>query len=213
MEPQWFYQNDGRKGPVETTELIRALQQLPNPRQVKLWREGLPEWIDAGTVSEIAGKLPPPVLGAPPASAARFVSASAFPASEPSSQLRAVEAIARNYRTLVLLVGLQILLGVFLQLVAEPLLALALLVALLAVAVAMAISAYKLMSGLEAGSPILWAVGIFVPLINLLVVAAISSRAQTWCKRCGIKVGLLGPTASSLAEFRQRVSGGSVFSS
>jgi hypothetical protein len=205
MEPQWFYQNDGRKGPVDTTELIRALLQLSNPRQVKLWREGLTEWIAAGSVAEIAGKLPPDVPAARPAAPPAFPPA-APPVSEADFYLiRAVESVARNFRTLVLLVGLQILMGVFLQLVTEPLLALALLVALLAVAVAMAVSAYKLMSGLGAGAPILWAAGIFVPLINLFVLAGISSRAQTWCKRHGIKVGLLGPTASSVAEFRQRM--------
>jgi hypothetical protein len=195
MEPQWFYQDGGRKGPVDAAQLVRALLDMPNPRQVKVWREGLTEWIDAGSAAEIAAKLPPPVPGAP------------FTHTAPNFQpgASAVEAVARNYRNLVLLVGAQLLLAVLLQLVTVPGLALALFVPLAVVAIAMAIIAYKLMADLQAGAPILWAVGIFVPLVNLLVLAGISSKAQEWCKRHGIKVGLLGPTASSLAEFRQRI--------
>lgn len=149
----------------------------------------------SGSVAELVGKVPPPVLGTPLANTA----------SEPSPSIVAVEAVARNYRNLVLLVGLQILLAVLLQVVTEPVVALVLLAVLFTVAIAMVVFVYKLMSGLDAGSPILWALASLVPLVNLLVLAAISSKAQTWCKRHGIKVGLLGPTASSLAEFRLRV--------
>lgn len=195
MEPQWFYQKDGRKGPVDTTELVRALLELANPRNVKVWREGLPDWIDAGLIAEIARTLPPPVVGP----------LLAHTAAHPPPPIRTVEAVARNYRTLVLLVGLQLLLVVILRVVTSPLLGLPLLLASFAVAVAMALFAYKLMAGLEAGAPTLWAVGIFVPLVNLLVLGMISSRAQSWCRHCGITVGFLGPTASSLAEFRARI--------
>src|SRR5262245_43377489 len=120
MEAQWFYQDGGRKGPVDETQLLRGLLELPNPRLVKVWREGLSDWVDAALVPEIAGKLPPAMPGTSFSDRDRVVRV-----VEDS-----VEAVARDYRTLVLLVGLQILLGVLLQFVPVVELALAILLSL-----------------------------------------------------------------------------------
>ena len=56
-----------------------------------------------------------------------------------------------------------------------------------------AVTAYQLMKGLDSKVPALWAVGMFVPLINILVLLSISSKAQAWCKERGIPVGFFGP--------------------
>jgi hypothetical protein len=121
------------------------------------------------------------------------------------------EIIALLYRRLVLLVGLQILLS-FLRMPASQagalvgaLLLLVIFLALIGVIVAMVVTAYKLTGRLGARWPVLWALGMFVPCLNIFVLLALSSQAQTWCRRHGIKVGFLGPTKESIEELRQRM--------
>jgi hypothetical protein len=121
------------------------------------------------------------------------------------------ELIARLYRRLVLLVGLQILLSfarlptVLLSVPGAFVLSLLVLLALLGVTAAMVVTAYKLADHLKAGPPILWAIAMFVPCISIIALLALSSKAQSWCRRYGIKVGLLGPTKESIEELRRRV--------
>jgi hypothetical protein len=69
--------------------------------------------------------------------------------------------------------------------------------------VAAAFLAFRIMTGMGDRAPILWAIGMFVPLIDLIVLVALSARVQTWCGKRGIAVGLLGPTPASLADFRR----------
>jgi hypothetical protein len=115
--------------------------------------------------------------------------------------------VAKEYRSLVLLVGAQMVFGVVLQILAASgsvvaaMIALMLLLACLALAVAMAVTVYRLM-GVLGGVPALWAVGMFVPLLNILLLLIISSQAQTWCKERGIQVGFLGPTPESIQRLR-----------
>ena len=194
MNTMWFYERNGRKGPVDTAELIRALCDAQDPRRVKLWREGLATWVEAGSIEEISARLPPPLTSR---------SGTAFVAETPTVPIDRIETVAASYRMLVLLVGAQLLAGVVMQLIADPVVGLLLLLVLLVIAVMMAVSAYRLMDGLGSAVPVLWAVAIFIPLLNLLVLAAISSRAQSWCKRYGIKVGFLGPTPASLERVRE----------
>lgn len=122
------------------------------------------------------------------------------------------ETIARLYRRLVLLVGLQILLAVGrvpLIAVAPTSLAFVLLMLILLVAlasaVALAITAYKLAEEMGLGVPVLWAIAMFFPCINILTLLVLSSKAQVWCRQYGIKVGLLGPTPESIEELRRRM--------
>jgi hypothetical protein len=119
-----------------------------------------------------------------------------------------VEAVAGNYKKLVQLVGLELLVGLLVQFIPQPLFAWPLLLVLLGLAITMAVITHRLMTGLEAGVPILWSVGTFFPYVNLLVLAAISSRAQRWCRRRGIAVGFLGPTAESIERLRQEAAEG-----
>jgi len=131
------------------------------------------------------------------------------------------EAIAKLYRRLVLLVGGQILLSFVvraLPAMATPreaasgmiiFLMLGFLAALVA-SILIAITAYQLTGRLRSGLPILWAIAMFVPCINIIALLALSSSAQSWCRRHGIKVGFLGPTKESIEEIR-RSSATSVF--
>lgn len=192
MAAQWFYGAQGQqRGPVPLEELVKALLASPDPRRVPVWHEGMTGWQEAGSVPEIRDWLPPPM-----------------PSSVP---LDDAEAIAKLYRRLVLLVGLQLLVG-FLRvpfIAAAP--SQAALVAgvtaliLLGVLVATAVTAYKLAGHLGGGAALAWAIAMFLPCINIIVLLVLSSKAQAWCHRYGIKVGLLGPTKQSIEELRQRL--------
>jgi hypothetical protein len=121
------------------------------------------------------------------------------------------EAIARLYRRLVLLVGLQLLLS-FLRVplmmavpaAATPMAVIVLLV-LLGSAVALALTAYALTEQMGTGAPLLWAVAMFLPCINIISLLVLSSKSQTWCKQHGVKVGFFGPTKESIEELRRRL--------
>jgi uncharacterized protein DUF4339 len=202
MDAKWFYsQGEQRFGPMTLDELVTALRTAPDPHGVPVWYEGLADWQNAGSIPEIGQKLPPPV---PLLRAGDLAGNLAIVAN--------AESIARLYRRLVLLVGLQILLGFF-QLPAQTnrspgaaLLSLVVFPVLLGLLVAVAVTAYKLTSLLETGVPILWAIAMFIPCINIITLLALSSKAQTWCQRYGIKVGLLGPTKESIEDLRRRSS-------
>jgi hypothetical protein len=45
----------------------------------------------------------------------------------------------------------------------------------------------------------------FLPCVSIIVLLVLSSKAQSWCKRYGVKVGLLGPTQESIEELRRRL--------
>jgi hypothetical protein len=114
-----------------------------------------------------------------------------------------IEGVARHYRRLVLLVGAQILLAFALQAPAVAgtsaivvLFAFGVLLLALAITIIMAVTVYRLMSLLDDGVPALWAMAILLPVINIIILLVISSKAQTWCKRHGIPVGFFGPTTS-----------------
>jgi hypothetical protein len=120
-------------------------------------------------------------------------------------------AIARLYRRLVLVVGLQLLLTVarvplltMASSAAVPL-AIAVALAVLGLSVVLSVTAYQLAGQMGLGSPLAWAVAMFLPCINILSLLVLSSKAQAWCKQNDIKVGLLGPTQESIEELRRRV--------
>jgi hypothetical protein len=147
---------------------------------------------------EISGKLP---LPGPPTSG--------VPAQGGLVTFADAEVVARLYRRLVLLVGLQLIVAFGLNIAGEVpgpdvgmLLVLVLFICAVVADIVLVVTAYRLMAHLGSGVPTLWAVAMFFPLVNVLVLLAISSRAQTWCRRYGIKVGLLGPTKQSLEELR-----------
>jgi len=122
------------------------------------------------------------------------------------------EVIARLYRRLVVLIGLQILLYVLVQTLTAgsrgslttAFLGLVAVAALFGIFITVAVTAYKLSARLGAGMPILWAIAMFLPCINIITLLALSSKAQTWCRQYGIKVGFLGPTPESIEEIRRR---------
>ena len=199
MEAIWFYQEGNQhRGPVSVEQLLAALLAAPDPRRVLVWHAGLAGWVEAGLVPEIGQQLPPPL----PSLALR----------DPRFRLltlEEVEAVARLYRRLVLLVGLQLLLS-FVQIpmtmvpeAYKTYAAVAILVVVLGLLGAIAVTAHHLTLLLDEPWPALWAVAMFLPCINVLVLLVLSSKAQDWCRRYGIKVGFLGPTPESIEALRQ----------
>lgn len=198
MEPRWYYlDGEARRGPFSTNDLIAALVATPEPRLVKVWREGLQDWQRAGAQPELSAKLPPRVSGVPQ------------PPILPSGALGDAHAVARLYRRLVLLVGVQLLLGMIINVADQPnpsdlgiLLALASFACAVGVVIWLIVTAYQLMKHVDSKTPALWALSMLVPLVNILFLLAISSKAQAWCKQRGIKVGFFGPTKESLDRLR-----------
>jgi hypothetical protein len=199
MDANWYYFDGGeRRGPVAIEDLVRALSAMPDPRRVRIWREGMSDWQEADTVPEVGSRLPPARLESPPAGAAL---APGF--------FTEAEAIALNYRRLVLLVGLQILVG-FLQVPSRQLstagvLSIVMSLILIFTLVAIAVTAYRLSRHLGSTVPILWAILMFVPCVNIIGLLALSSKSQAWCRQYGVTVGFLGPTKESIEELRRRV--------
>lgn len=202
MESVWFYlDGEQRQGPVTIDELVEILRSAPDPHSVAVWRGGMPEWQAAGAVPGLSRRLPPP---------ARPLQ----PRAETGVPFEDAEAIARLYRRLVLLVGLQLLLGCLVRapLVgvegADPsggvlLISLAGTLVLIGVLVGLAITAYRLAPLLGEGLPVLWAIAMFIPCVNILTLLVLSSKATAWCRMYGIKVGFLGPSPESIAELRR----------
>lgn len=186
----WFYlDGEQRRGPVTVEELVNALVASPSPRNVRIWREGMPDWQDAGSVPEIDKKL------------------------RDSVPIEDAEQIAKFYRFLVLLVGLQLLIGIF-QLSGKitPALetgtfALVIFFAFIFLLAATAFTAYHLTHLLGESWPILWGMAMLVPCLNIIGLLMISTRAQVWCKRYGIEVGFFGPTKESIKELSHRRAG------
>lgn len=184
METAWFY-HDGiqNHGPVPLEGLLQGLSAAPIPGSLYVWRAGMAEWRPAGTLPELVGLLPP----------MRFVAA---------------EAIAKYYRRLVLLVGIEILAQILFFLAQSPaagtgikaLLTLGVLVLI----VTMAVTTYQLTRHMETGLPILWALSMFIPCWNVIALLILSSKAQGWCQRYGIAVGFFGPRRESIEELKRR---------
>lgn len=200
MDTDWFYLEGGnRRGPVDLARLLIVLLAAPDSRRVKVWREGMPDWKEAAEIPEVNAKLPPPGPSLP----AREKGKSSVTFGE-------AERVARLYRRLVLLVGVQFMLGVLVNIPdrqnpsdAGFVVALAALVGILCVFIGLLVTSYKLMTHLGSRSPVLRAIGMCIPLANLFVLSAINSNAQAWCKRYGITVGFLGPTRESLERLRR----------
>jgi hypothetical protein len=56
--PAWFYVDRGQqRGPVATEELASWIQTARLPRDVQVWREGLPQWTAAETLPELTSQL------------------------------------------------------------------------------------------------------------------------------------------------------------
>jgi hypothetical protein len=242
MDSGWFYiHGANRHGPLSADALRAALVSMPDPRRVLVWGDGMPDWREAGQVADLARVLPPsppvppsaplpsPVYRAPAEaahpSAPHVFAPHPFPQPQPAAgpglfaqaadpSVEAIVEGARRYRTLVLLVGAQIL-GALLMpfviglaaLMPEQVfgfLALGFLVALAVLGIWTTVSVYRVADAIDAGSPVLWVVLQFIPFVNIISLLVLSSKAQTWCRHHGVAVGFFGPSEASLAGLRSQ---------
>ena len=179
------------------SHVIAFLATHQDPLNVYVWHEGLTDWQLAGTRPELTSTL---------AQIARPV---VFE-GDGATPVERVERVARLYRRLILLIGAQLILAVLNQSIRISaatggdtlLLAFAAFLAGFAIVIALAVSAYGLAKHLGSRVALLWAIGMFFPFVNIIVLLALSVQAQRWCRARGIKVGLLGPTAESLEKLR-----------
>jgi hypothetical protein len=65
------------------------------------------------------------------------------------------------------------------------------------------VTGYRLARILGLGMPLVWAIGVYVPLINLIVLLSLSSKSQAVCHSHGVRVGLFGPNLDDVAKLAQ----------
>lgn len=195
----WFHLDaqGRRRGPVGIDELIRALVAHANPRTVRVWREGLDDWQQAGEVSEVARKLPPegPVVAGK--------DASGRPDQVP---LHEVARIAALYRTLVALAGFMLAwgaLGGATPSASTPWAVLQFIV-LVGSLVAAGVATYRLLIAVGDEQALGWGFGASLPWVGIIVMGVASWKAHSWCVRHGVPVGILGPTRKGLNDLGAR---------
>jgi len=200
VDSSWFYlEGETRRGPVDLSQLLVVLLATPDGQQLKIWREGMTGWTIAEEVPEIRAKLPPP-----------NPSQTSPGSAVPSVTFSAIERAAGLYRRPIALVGVQLILWLFVGLPdnqnpsdAAIAVALAALLGVFGVFIGILITSYAWMKQLGSKSPLLLTIGMCIPLVNLLVLAAISSKAQAWFARSGVTVGFMGPKKASLERLRR----------
>jgi hypothetical protein len=70
--------------------------------------------------------------------------------------------------------------------------------------VALAVHGYQLAQMLSMSAPPLWAIGMFVPLISLICLLVLSRSSTEFCRKHGVRVGLLGPNLSDIYQLEAR---------
>jgi hypothetical protein len=229
MDSGWFYIDRGsRHGPITLDALKAALVATPDPRRVLVWHEGMPDWGEAGLVGELARVLPPPSPPPPPlpspvvlavpepeenvdpcpprAQPVAWSPGSSFLGGQ--TPLHAIELAAGHYRALVLIVGAQILLGLSIVFAGAlprdvaPIVSGLLSFVGLGLGIATLVVVYRLADEIDAGPPSLCLLLTIVPCVGLNALLVLSAKAQSWCKRQGIEVGLFGPTPASIERLR-----------
>jgi hypothetical protein len=127
--------------------------------------------------------------------------------SSPSGQLVGdrFRRLALAYRTLVRLYGVALVLALVRLTVrstpgmtAHVIMVLVSVIALCTGA-ALIVFGYRTAEALDSGSPLLWAMAMVVPFLNVAVLLVLSRRSTRMCRAVGIPVGFLGPRLAPLA--------------
>src|ERR1700685_2645819 len=68
MDNNWYYAEGGKSvGPLSLADMTATLSRVSNGSSVLVWRDGLPNWVTAGSVPELATRIikPPPLPVSP----------------------------------------------------------------------------------------------------------------------------------------------------
>ena len=122
-----------------------------------------------------------------------------------------VPKLAASYRRLVLWFGVQLVIAI-LELAnvmaGETLLGLVILlvrfIGVVVTIIALVIYAYRTAAALGSQVPFLWAVAMFIPLVNAITLLVLSAKATNACRKAGIPVGFFGPKVGTKATLSQR---------
>ena len=112
-----------------------------------------------------------------------------------------IDTLAYEYKQLVVWVGIQLVLAIVGQVVAillgntlaGAIVGLIKLLGILVTAVALGWYAYGTAGALGSRVGLLWAIAMVVPLVNVITLLVLSSKATRACRARGIPVGLFGP--------------------
>jgi hypothetical protein len=74
--------------------------------------------------------------------------------------------------------------------------------AAIGLAIFVAVFGYRIAKILDLAIPPLWAIGMFIPVVNLIVLLMLSRSATDACRRSGVRVGLLGPDGGDLLRIQ-----------
>jgi len=74
---------------------------------------------------------------------------------------------------------------------------------ILVTTVVLVLGTYRLARSIDSGAPLLWAILSPLGCVGIVFVAVLCSEATKWLTKQGLKVGLLGPSAASLAAFEE----------
>jgi predicted Ser/Thr protein kinase len=194
--PAWFYAVAGRRqGPVDTDGLVRALVTLPDPRRARVWREGMADWTEAGTVPGLKLALPPALEGGGLPGTPTGPHGSFDAAADPAE-------VRRLYRQLLSLLGVEVLAWIIpvvpsgTALLPESLNLLqggVFFTTSLMLLVAIPMTAHRLARRMSSPSPGLWAAAMTFPCTNILFAVGLGIRMEQWCREHGVSAGLLGP--------------------
>lgn len=70
----------------------------------------------------------------------------------------------------------------------------------LGIAAMLADRGYRLARLLDRSLPLIYAIGMFIPLVNLIFLLILSSASQAVCREHGIRVGLFGPKRDDIEK-------------
>jgi hypothetical protein len=122
--------------------------------------------------------------------------------------LRRLRDVASAYKRVILLVALEWVCGGFANSQTARAggggpLPILLGLAAFAAACGLVVFGYRLAKALELPVPVLWAIGVVIPVLNLIVLLILSRTAQAACRKHGVKVGLVGPDEADLLRLER----------
>ena len=123
-----------------------------------------------------------------------------------------VPKLAASYRRLVLWFGVQFVITIVGSLASfmtgenllGVLISFAYFICIMITIVALAIYAYRTAAARGSRVPFLWAVALFIPLVNAITLLVLSAKATNACRKAGIPVGFFGPKIGTKAALSQR---------